>query len=214
MNEVEDFIKTLRSRNIICLLPQQWNKFFLYFSRRLADKVNLPNPLILGGWYASNDYDKRKRFEEHIRIISLHLGLKAVTYYLDRAFKEKHYLISEYVDPLEKSDMQEQADDYNEWDKIVSEAIEPLKRLIELKPELSDSDELIRFLHAYEENTGGYSSNDKKLRLVHSTSEIRTLATEIYQVYLKTKGLSYWGDLHDFCSNATYGLQEIPTKRL
>ncbi len=89
-----------------------------------------------------------------------------------------------------------------------------MDRLIELKPELSDSDELIRFLHVYEENIGVYSSNDKKLRLVHSTSEIRTLATEIYQVYLKTKGLSYWGDLHDFCSNATYGLEEISTRRL
>ena len=212
MNEVEDFIKELRSKNVVCLLPQEWNKFFLHFEKRLRNKVKLPNPLILGGWYASNDYDKRERFEEHIRTISLHLGLKAVTYYFDRAIKEKDYLISDQIDPSEKSDMEEQADAYNEWDGIVSEAIEPLKRLIEYKPELLDSDELIRFLHAYEEDTGIRCYEDKKLRLVHSNSEVRALATKIYQAYLKTKGLSYWGDLHDFCNHVISDVEEIEVK--
>ena len=144
----------------------------------------------MGGGYASNDYDKRERFEVHIRTISSHIGLKAVTYYFDRAIKEKDYLISEQIDPSEKSDMKEQADAYREWDNIVSEAIEPFKRLIEYKPKLLDSDELVKLLHAYEEDTGVRSYEDKKLRLVHSNSEVRILATKIYQAYLKTKGLS------------------------
>ena len=108
--------------------------------------------------------------------------------------------------------MEEQADAYNEWDGIVSEAIEPLKRLIEYKPELLDSDELIRFLHAYEEDTGIRSYEDKKLRLVHSNSEVRALATKIYQAYLKTAGLSYWGDLHDFCNHVISDVEEVEVK--
>ena len=214
MNELEDFIKELRSKNVVCLLPQAWNKFFQHFEKRLRNKVKLPNPLILGGWYASNDYDKRERFEEHIRTISSHLGLKAITYYFDRAIKENDYLISDQIDPSEKSAMEEQADAYHEWDDIVSEAIEPVKRLIEYKPELLDSDELVRFLHTYEEDTGVRSYEDKKLRLVHSNSEVRVLATKIYKAYINTKGLSYGGDLHDFCFHITNGLEEIPTRTL
>ena len=49
--KVEDFIKELRRKNVVCLLPQEWNKFFLHFEKRLRNKVKLPNPLILGGWY-------------------------------------------------------------------------------------------------------------------------------------------------------------------
>ena len=51
MNEVENFIKELRRKNVVCLLPQAQNKFFPHFEKRLRNKVKLPNPLILGGWY-------------------------------------------------------------------------------------------------------------------------------------------------------------------
>ena len=51
MNEVEDFIKELRRKNVVCLLPQAWNECFLHFEERLRNKVKLPNPLILGGWF-------------------------------------------------------------------------------------------------------------------------------------------------------------------
>ena len=76
VEKVEQFIRELRSRHVVCLYPIIWNDFFLYFKRRLRNTLELPNPLVLGGWSASNDYDKRERFEEHIRLISRVLKIK------------------------------------------------------------------------------------------------------------------------------------------
>ena len=209
MNEVEDFIKELRSKNVVCLLPQDWNKFSCILKKDYETK-QLPNPLILEDGMLLMTMIK-ERFEGHIRTISLYLGFKAVTYYFDRAIKEKDYLISDQIDPFEKSDMEEQALAFDEWDSIVSEAVEPFKRLIEYKPELLDSDELIRFLHAYEENTGIRSYEDKKLRLVHSNSEVRALAKDLSSLS-KNQRIILLGRPSDFCNHVISDVEEIEAK--
>ncbi len=208
VEKVEQFIRELRSRHVVCLYPIIWNDFFLHFKRRLRNTLELPNPLVLGGWSASNDYDKRERFEEHIRLISSKLGLRAVTRYLDRIVKDEDYLTAPYVDPSEKSDMQIETEKYSKMDSIIKESSDALKRLIEIKPELIDSDLLVRFFHEYEEDTGIRSYQDKKLRLVHDVSEIRILSTEIYETYLKQKDIFFMSDLHDFCSHAIHIIED------
>ena len=85
----DELIQSLRKRDIICPYPILWNKMVLHFDKILGNKVKLPNPLVLSGWDVSNNYEKRKRFEEHITIISETLGVKTLTRYLDRFVNEK-----------------------------------------------------------------------------------------------------------------------------
>ena len=206
----DEFIQSLRRRDVICPYPIIWQDFFMHFKRRLGDKVELPNPLVLGGWDASNNYQKRERFEEHIKIISESLGVRSIKIYLDRHVKESDYYRSDYVDPNEISDMMYGVECWKEVDNIVSESEKPLKRLIELKPEIDGDDDKLRcHLREYEDDVGISSYNEKKLRLVHDKSEFRMLIQEIYNIYLKQKDMEQGMDIHDFCTRAICNLEPI-----
>lgn len=205
----DELIQSLRKRDIICPYPILWNKMVLHFDKILGNKVKLPNPLVLSGWDVSNNYEKRKRFEEHITIISETLGVKTLTRYLDRFVKDTDYYKSDYVDPEEISDMVYELSLWSEVDKVISETEPPLRRLIEIKPELEDDDNLRRYLREYEDDMGLSNYNEKKLRLVHDKSEFRKNIKEIYEIFLKQKEMLRGKDIHDFCSDAVYNLDPI-----
>ena len=206
---LEELIKDLRSSEIICPYPIVWQDFFLHFKRTLRGRVELPNSLVLGGWDASNNYDKRERFEEHIKIISETLGVRSVKQYLDRFVKDSDYYKSDYVDPEEISDMDYETGLWSEVNKVISETEKPLRRLIQMKPELEDDDNLRWHLREYEDDMGLSNYNEKKLRLVYDKSEFRKLIKEIYEIFLKQKEMLRGKDIHDFCSDAVYNLDPI-----
>ena len=205
----DELIQSLRKKDIICPYPIVWNKLVLYFDKIFGNKVKLPNPLVLSGWDVSNNYEKRKRFEEHITIISETLGVKTLTRYLDRFVKDTDYYKSDYVDPEEISDMVFELSLWSEVDKVISETEPPLRRLIEMKPELEDDDNLRWYLREYEDDIGLSNYNEKKLRLVHDKSEFRKNIKEIYEIFLKQKEMLRGKDIHDFCSDAVYNLDPI-----
>ena len=205
----DELIKSLRKRNIICPYPIVWNDLVLHFDKVLGDKVKLPNPLVLSGWDVSNNFEKRERFEEHIRIISKTLGVKHLTRYLDQFVKDADYYKSDYVDPEEISDMVYETNLLSELDKVISESEKPLRRLIHINPELEDDDNLRRHLREYEDDMGLSNYNERKLRLVYDKSEIRKLTKEIYEIYLRQKEMPRGKDIHDFCSDAVYSLNPI-----
>tara|TARA_A100001015_G_C14849926_1_gene656040 strand:+ start:287 stop:934 length:648 start_codon:yes stop_codon:yes gene_type:complete len=206
----DEFIQSLRKRDIICPFPMFWQKFFMHFMRRVKDKVELPNPLVLSGWDVSNNYQKRERFESHIKIFSNYHGFGSVKRYLDRFIKETEYYRSDYVDPDEISDMVYGLECWTKVDNIVSESENPLKKLIELKPEIDGDDDKLRwYLREYEDDVGISNYNEKKLRLVHDKSEFRMLIQEIYNIYLKQKDMEQGMDIHDFCTHAICNLEPI-----
>ena len=164
---------------------------------------------MLSGWDVSNNYEKRKRFEEHISIISETLGVKTLTRYLDRFMKDTDYYKSNYVDPEETSDMVYELSLWSEVDKVISETEPPLRRLIEMKPELEDDDNLLWYLREYEDDMGLSNYNEKKLRLVHDKSEFRKNIKDIYEIFLKQKEMLRGKDIHNFCSDAVYNIDPI-----
>lgn len=168
----DELIQSLRKSDIICPYPIVWNKLVLYFDKILGNRVKLPNPLVLSGWDVSNNYEKRKRFEEHITIISETLGVKTLTRYLDRFVNDTDYYKSDYVDPEEISDMVYETSLWSEVDKVISETETPLRRLIKMKPELEDDDNLRLHLREYEDDMGLSNYNEKKLRLVHDNQSL------------------------------------------
>ena len=204
-----ELIQSLRQRDIICPYPIVWNEMVLHFDKILGDKVKLPNPLVLSGWDVSNNFEKRERFEQHIVIISETLGVKTLTRYLNRFVKDADYYKSDYVDPEEISDMVYETRLWSKVDKVISETEPSLRRLIEIKPELEDDDNLRRHLREYEDDMGLSSYNEKKLRLVYDKSEFRKLTKEIYEIFLKQKEMPRGKDIHDFCSDAVYNLDPL-----
>ena len=204
-----ELIQSLRKRDIICPYPIVWNEMVLHFDKILGDKVKLPNPLVLSGWDVSNNYEKRERFEEHIMIISETLGVECLTRYLVRFVKDDDFYKSNYVDPEEISDMVYETNLLSEVYKVISEAKSPLRRLIEMKPELEDDDDLLRHLREYEYDMGLSNYTEKTLRLVYDNSEFRKLTKEIYEIFLKQKEMPRGKDIHDFCSDAVYNLNPV-----
>lgn len=205
----DELIRSLRKRDIICPYPIVWNDMVSHFDKILGDTVTLPNPLVLSGWDVSNNFEKRERFEQHIVIISETLGVECLTRYLLRFVKEVDYYKSDYVDPEEVSDMVYETNLLAEVYKVISEAKSPLRRLIEIKPELEDDDNLLRHLREYEDDVGLSNYTEKTLRLVYDNSEYRKLTKEIYEIFLKQKEMLSGKDIHDFCSYAVFNLDPM-----
>ena len=76
----------------VCPKPAHWDAIWklLPNRRRVEGGWEPPLPLILGGWWASSDEDKRQRIECHIRWAHKHGALPAVSAGL-RALKESDW---------------------------------------------------------------------------------------------------------------------------
>lgn len=66
--ELDAFIKSLDAEGRVCLTGKYWDKLFtIATGSRKRDNSVLPNPLILAGWWASDDSDKSERFRLHLK---------------------------------------------------------------------------------------------------------------------------------------------------
>lgn len=66
--KAQGLIAYIKDHNYACPLPMPWNKFWQSLPRLEQDgeKVNPPNPLILGAWHHADEKDKFERLCEHI----------------------------------------------------------------------------------------------------------------------------------------------------
>ena len=110
----EKLLARIEAGRIICPNPQLWGKFFKILKRRLPNDVEIPNPLILGGWAGSNDFDKNQRFRDHLGIERDNDILDDVMEYLGTLSEEDWYhSIEENLDPREPSYL----DDFSKEDE-------------------------------------------------------------------------------------------------
>mgnify|MGYP001165386909 CR=1 FL=1 len=77
MNDIEQFIKAIESKGLICPQPMQWNDFYLKFQSR----IEMPKPLILAAWVHCSDAEKSNRFKEQLNLLDKNdLGLEALAF--------------------------------------------------------------------------------------------------------------------------------------
>lgn len=81
---LDDLLAFARGNGRVCPQPQRWDDLWkmLPNRRRVGRGWMPPIPLILGGWWASSDLDKRHRLEVHLRHAAEHGALDAVDGYL------------------------------------------------------------------------------------------------------------------------------------
>lgn len=64
-DELETLVREFFVNKRVCPAPKKWNDLFSLISRK-AGTQDLSAPLILGGWWASNNLEKKIRFKSHI----------------------------------------------------------------------------------------------------------------------------------------------------
>lgn len=66
--DLDDFIQGLDAEGKVCLAGHYWDKLFtIATGSHKRDNSVLPNPLILAGWWASDDDEKSERFRLHLK---------------------------------------------------------------------------------------------------------------------------------------------------
>ncbi|MDD5090015.1 MAG: hypothetical protein PHQ23_03780 [Candidatus Wallbacteria bacterium] len=65
---VDEFLKELEDKKLICPQPDKWNELYelLPDKHRKGNGWIPPLPLILNGWWYSNDQEKKMRLREHL----------------------------------------------------------------------------------------------------------------------------------------------------
>jgi len=98
---MEELLSYLLKKRIVCPLPIYWSKLYKIIKRKIPEHVDLPFPLILGGWGANN-FSKNKVFKLHIAIATEFGCLKDVKQYLLKLEDDKFlHSITMDLDPNE-----------------------------------------------------------------------------------------------------------------
>lgn len=84
------------------LKATDWNRFFQLIKSKLPNRVDIPNPLILGGAGAS-DYSKNQRLQEHLCIAKEHGLLELALGVLSRIPEDKWVTSTGDLNPNEPS---------------------------------------------------------------------------------------------------------------
>jgi hypothetical protein len=89
---VEKLLEFVRANDRVCPLPDHWDQVWRLIKGNGFDRpAGGPGPpLILAGWWASDDGDKRARLAEHIRWAADHGALDVVEAHL-RGLPEKQW---------------------------------------------------------------------------------------------------------------------------
>ena len=64
----EKILSEIEAGQIVCPQPPSWQHIFKILKEKSPPHVKIKVPLILAGWWASNDYEKNERFKEHLQI--------------------------------------------------------------------------------------------------------------------------------------------------
>ncbi len=63
--DLQKLLNLLESTDRVCPVPKSWNSIWSIISRLDKDKT-LSAPLVLNGWYMSNNLEKMLRFRSHL----------------------------------------------------------------------------------------------------------------------------------------------------
>lgn len=82
--DLRELLAYVRADGRVCPKPVYWDKLFRLLPNRQHTSAGYvpPNPLILGGWWASTDSDKRERLAVHIRWASEHGVLSEISSFI------------------------------------------------------------------------------------------------------------------------------------
>jgi hypothetical protein len=94
MRTVEEVLSNASMNGRVCPQPQLWNTLWemLPERKRVGAGWEPALPLILAGWWASSDEQKRERLASHVRYAAEHGVLEAVADYLDSLAPEQWYV--------------------------------------------------------------------------------------------------------------------------
>ncbi len=180
-SRLNNFLKNLRQRNIVCLKEHHWFEFYKFFKDKLQEDVSFPTSPILSGLGSYNDFRKRKLFEWHIGVVNQYFGFNTLEEYFS-GFLEDDFHQSEYIDPSELSPHEESIEFENETFRLVFPALEAFEKLIILEPELNDEILLSDMLTHYALNT-----SHKRMKEVPKNLSKEFLLFQIYSTYNANK---------------------------
>ena len=64
---MKDVKEKIEAGVLICPMPPEWADFSIFLKSKLPEGVEIPNPLILGGWPAS-DFNKNMTLKQQLII--------------------------------------------------------------------------------------------------------------------------------------------------
>ena len=100
---LDEFIKFIEEKHIICPLPIIWNDMYKLMVREIHTKESdwvvdtiykkygTPPPLVLNGWNFSTDDEKKERFIEHLNIANKNSKLGLIKSFLMKVKPEDFY---------------------------------------------------------------------------------------------------------------------------
>lgn len=76
--DLQKLLNDLETHDRVCPVPKRWDSIWSVISRVDKSK-SLSAPLILNGWYLSNNLEKMLRFKSHLEFAAEHNCLDKVT---------------------------------------------------------------------------------------------------------------------------------------
>lgn len=92
-NRKEKFFELVDSADIICPQPDLWNNFWKKFIR--PKKGRFLMPLILSGWWGTEDDEKNQRFKEQIEFIKNHNDEAIIFEFFENYELRNEWLVSD-----------------------------------------------------------------------------------------------------------------------
>ena len=92
MTKVSKIHNFLEKKQIVCPKPIKWNQFYNLMRKLKKDpKTKIPLPLILTGWWYSNNENKKKRFHEQIDL-TISFGIEDEVFDFLNNLKDSDYI--------------------------------------------------------------------------------------------------------------------------
>ena len=196
---VEEIKRDLKEKGFICPEGTYWSDLVNILKTNNHSNLEIQNPLILAGSGAS-DKKKYDRFYHHLDIAKKLNLLPQMKSYLE-SLDDSYFLFSEELkssEPLNEKgywdylndDLQEN-DDSEEVKKTIFPALDILKQIQKIKPEINHG---IDLLNLFREN-GLYED-----MIVRGQSCLKDLLTELLDIYNKQKNFNEgFDDYESFC---------------
>ena len=89
--KLSTFLAELESKQRVCPMPIPWDYLWQTLNpQRVGGGYNPPPPLILAAWWAASNFEKSKRFKEHLAVAQNIGKLDEWTQYMN-ALKESEW---------------------------------------------------------------------------------------------------------------------------
>ena len=194
---LDELQRDFQSRGIVCPMPRPWSKLHAILLDGNLANLEIPNPLILGGWGMS-DAAKSKRFSTHLKIAQKLGLLSQVINYLDRLDEDdflysKDLMLGRTLSPVGYYDLLEE--DIAERAAIFRDALETLEQIQLVDQTIADEDALNNLFVTHQ----FFPYNDPKVE--RGQSDLIDLLIDLADAFDRVRALKTIAssNLEEFC---------------